>query len=124
MSTRESLSAQQISPFLSVCTRCASRHSLPLQLGATNQLPLNSLSGPTSYEHTKSVSESFMWHTLHTIDDVSCGALCTCRAGRRRCRTLASRAPLRCLDPRGTASRAPSCSSFLRYRKCFYLLLL
>ena len=40
--------------------------------------------------------------------------LCTRRAGRRRCRALASRAPLRCPYPRGTVRRAPSCSSLHR----------
>ena len=38
--------------------------------------------------------------------------LCTRRAGRRRCRALESLAPLGSRNPRRTARRAPSCSSF------------
>ena len=72
MSTRESLSAQLMYPLLSVCTRCVSRQSLPLQLSAKSQLPLNCWSGPSSPEHKSSVSESLMWHTLNTYGDLSC----------------------------------------------------
>ena len=93
MSTRESLSAQLIHPFPSVCTRCASRHSLPLRLSATSHLA-HFLSGPSSPEHTSSVSESLMWHTLHTIGDGSCGALYTSRRSPALSRTCIARTTL------------------------------
>ena len=93
MSTRESLSAQLIYPLPSVCTRCASRHSLPLRLSATSQLAYFP-SGPFSPEHTSSVSESLMWHTLHTNGDVSCGALYTSRRSPALSRTRIARTTL------------------------------
>ena len=105
MSTRESLSAQLIKPITPVCTRCASRHSLYLRLSATSQWALF-LSGPFSLEHTSSVSETLMWHTLIMDGDVSCGALYTSRRSPAFSRTRIARTTLFPLSARNSSSRA------------------
>ena len=50
-------------------------------------------SAVASPEHTSSVSESLMWHTLHTCD-VSCGALYTSRRSPALSRTRIARTTL------------------------------
>ena len=99
MSTRESLSAQLMIPIPSVCTRCACCGSVPPATSCLRHFL-------SSYEHTSSVSESLMWHTLLINGDVSCRVvpLYTSRRSPALSRTRIAH----------HSHRATSLSSFLR----------